>query len=241
MINVGKLQDLTGQRFNRLTVLKRGEKRKDRKTYWWCECNCGNIKLIYSYDLISEKVKSCGCLRDEKAKNLGISAKKYNTYNLSSGYGIGYTSKGEEFYFDIEDYDLIKDYCWFKDKKDGYIVAKDKKCGHILLHRLIMNYPNYMIDHRDGVENNCRKNNLRLCNSSKNQMNRKLGINNTSGVSGVSWNKKDNKWIARISVNNNKLYLGRFYNFEDAVKVRKDAEEKYYGEWSYDNSRKNEN
>ena len=37
--------------------------------------------------------------------------KKYNTYDLSGEYGIGYTSKGEEFYFDLDDYDKIKDYC----------------------------------------------------------------------------------------------------------------------------------
>lgn len=37
---------------------------------------------------------------------------KYNKYNLTGEYGIGYTEKGEEFYFDSEDYDLIKDYYW---------------------------------------------------------------------------------------------------------------------------------
>lgn len=41
-----------------------------------------------------------------------------------------------------------------------------------------------------------------------------------------------------MSVDQNNHANGRFENFEDAVKARKDAEEKYSGEWSYDNSMK---
>ena len=35
--------------------------------------------------------------------------KKYNTYDLSGEYGIGYSNSGKEFYFDLDDYDLIKE------------------------------------------------------------------------------------------------------------------------------------
>ena len=47
-----------------------------------------------------------------------------NVYDLSGEYGIGYTLKGEEFYFDLEDYDKIKDYCWHINKK--YVCTKYK-------------------------------------------------------------------------------------------------------------------
>ena len=43
--------------------------------------------------------------------------KKYNKYDLSGEYGIGWTSNtNQEFYFDLEDYDKIKDYCWIYNK-----------------------------------------------------------------------------------------------------------------------------
>ena len=65
--------------------------------------------------------KSCGCLNNEKRSLLGKNSKKYNKYNLNGEYGIGWTSNtNEEFYFDLEDYDKIKDYCWFLDNR-GYI------------------------------------------------------------------------------------------------------------------------
>ena len=60
-------------------------------------------------------------------------------------------------------------------------------------------------------------------------MNRRLQSNNTSGYTGVSFDKKTNKWMARI----NKVTLGYFENIEDAIKARKEAEIKYFGEFRY--------
>ena len=51
--------------------------------------------------------------------------KKYNKYDLTGKFGIGYTSKGEEFYFDLEDYDKIKNHLWYKDK-DGGLICTEK-------------------------------------------------------------------------------------------------------------------
>ncbi len=45
-------------------------------------------------------------------------------------------------------------------------------------------------------------------------------------------------WRARIFINGKGIHLGRFTNFDEAVKARKRAEEKYFGEYSYDNSMK---
>lgn len=83
---------------------------------------------------------------------------------MSGEYGIGYTSKGEEFYFDLEDYDKIRNYCWNKSQR--YIQAKSIDGSMILLHKLITNTDeNTMVDHKDRNIMNCRKNNLRICRS----------------------------------------------------------------------------
>ena len=50
--------------------------------------------------------------------------------------------------------------------------------------------------------------------------------------------KNNNCWLAQIGFNGQKIKLGRFKNKEDAIKARKEAEEKYFGEHSYDNSQK---
>ena len=73
---------------------------------------------------------------------------KGNTYDFDyeTNIATGYTSKGQPFYFDIEDYDKIKEYKWHI-SLDGYVVSaatKDQK--EIRMHRSIMTNPKRKID-----------------------------------------------------------------------------------------------
>lgn len=247
--------DLTGRKFNRLTVVKRADSRikpnGSKVTQWWCKCDCGNkdLILVSSGNLVSEHTKSCGCLKAEKSAENGkklkgknnFKNKRYNTYDLSGEYGIGYLNNGEEFYFDLEDYDLIKGYCWWKND-EGYLMTSLNNNKKIRMSRLVMNEHNpcVRIDHRNHNTMNNRKSNLRRATSSENAMNSELSSANTSGVTGVLFDKRWNKWVASIMVNYKSIHLGGFDKFDDAVKARKEAEEKYFGEFSYDNSMKNE-
>lgn len=55
-------KDLTGQKFGRLTVIKRADNNKNGSTRWLCKCDCGNEKIVEGGHLRSNKIKSCGCL-----------------------------------------------------------------------------------------------------------------------------------------------------------------------------------
>lgn len=67
MKNIRRIKDLTGQKFGLLTVI--GLKDTDtRKTYWICQCDCGNVKEVRSDSLISGAIKSCGCLKKKQDK-----------------------------------------------------------------------------------------------------------------------------------------------------------------------------
>ena len=59
--------DLTGQRFGRLTVLE-FVPRTCKGSYWKCKCDCGAERVIGASGLISGQTKSCGCLKVEAAK-----------------------------------------------------------------------------------------------------------------------------------------------------------------------------
>ena len=67
--------DLTGQKFNRLKVIKYSHKDKRYRPYWKCLCNCGRISTVSSINLTSGQVRSCGCLLKEKTKKMGESRK----------------------------------------------------------------------------------------------------------------------------------------------------------------------
>lgn len=232
-----KFKDVTGQRFGRLIAKKYVGKDKNNQSLWLCECDCGNEEVITNiHYLTSGDTKSCGCLKKEQLIERN---KKYNIYDLSGEYGIGYLNNNEEFYFDLEDYDLIKDYCW-QVSSNGYIYNKTSK-EYILLHRLILNLlddESLTGDHADLNKKNNRKYNLRICSMQKNSFNRGLYKNNTSGTTGVFWNDRMNKWTAQIKHNYKNIILGYYDNIEDAIDVRKQAEEELFGEYSYDNSQK---
>ena len=93
-----------------------------------------------------------------------------------------------------------------------------------------------VIDHINHNTLDNRKHNLRICTESDNSKNKSLPSNNTSGVVGISFNKKYNKYETYITINYKRKSLGLYDSIEDAIKTRKDAEEKYFGEYSYDNS-----
>ena len=58
-------EDLTGQRFGRLTVVSLSKKRLNDRVTWHCICDCGNEKDVIAKSLKSEATKSCGCYRKE--------------------------------------------------------------------------------------------------------------------------------------------------------------------------------
>jgi hypothetical protein len=219
--------DLTNKKFGRLTpqyYIKGGK--------WHCICDCGKELDIDTRNLNSGHTQSCGCLRDAEAKRAGKN-KKYNKYDLSGEYGIGWTSDGEEFYFDIEDYEKIKDYCWYIDRC-GYVASS----SGVLMHRIVLPTENgFVPDHIHGknTNNDNRKCNLRVATDSQNHMNMRKSSRNTSGVTGVS--KHNDGWVAHIKAG--EITRQKYFkNKEDAIKQRKEWEELYFREYSFANSQK---
>ena len=246
---MGKFEDLTGRTFGKLRVIRRGESlispNGNYITRWLCQCDCGSEpKLVRAGHLKNGSIRSCGCLSRETTSAM---MKKGNIIKEFDGYCIGYTAKGEEFYFDKEDCDLVKKYCWYIDNL-GYvatnIVTDEGKRTVLRMHTLIMQPSDsaLKIDHIHGREsrNDNRKYNLRIATNQENSINAGLKSNNTSGVTGVGWDKRYGKWQARIKKNYKSIHLGYFDAFEDAVNARKEAEEKYFGEFAYDYSQQME-
>ena len=189
-----------------------------------CQCDCGSKPVkIRDSDIKTGNIKSCGCSR-----------RKYNLYDLSGEHGIGWThNTHREFYFDLEDYELIKDYCWreIEHKNSGYheVVSRDSDKKMIRMHWVICGK---RYDHADRDPFNNMKNNLRPATYTENTRNYSKQKNNTSGFSGVSWDKERSKWVAYIVVNKKRIKLGRFANKEEAIKTRLLAELKYFGEFA---------
>lgn len=226
---MSKFEDLAGQKFGRLTVLDKVHYKTQQNgrqvIHWSCKCECGKTVQIAKSSLKSGATKSCGCYQKERVAE---THKKYNKYDLSGEYGIGYTSNQNIFYFDLEDYEKIKDYCWSCDK-NGYLVStKPNTRTKIRMHRLLLDCPkNKAVDHINRKVWDNRKNNLRIATALENAQNRGLTAKNTSGCMGVYWRKDRKKWQARIKYMGVAYSLGSFASYEDAIEARKEKEKEF--------------
>lgn len=119
--------------------------------------------------------------------------------------------------------------------KDGYIAVKVKGVQY-KIHRIIMyiinkNYDQSLtIEHKDRCRTNNRKYNLTTATSKEQCENRSVGkirSSNTSGIIGVSFNKKAGKWVSYIGVKGKRIPLGTYENWFEAVCARKSAEVTY--------------
>lgn len=88
-------------------------------------------------------------------------------------------------------------------------------------------WPTDEIDHIEGIRDDNRIEKLRDSSRPENSKNMARPFNNISGVIGVSWDNKAQRWISTIMVNFTNINLGRFHSFEEAVAARQAAEIKY--------------
>lgn len=103
-----------------------------------------------------------------------------------------------------------------------YGVAKvDGKRKNVHLHRLILNVQDGLfVDHYDHDTLNNKKSNLRAVTHAQNMQNKRPTITNKySGVRGVTWDKRYNKWHASFKHKGRRYFCGYHSNLEDADKA----------------------
>ena len=91
---MNRYSSLIGNTYNRLTIIY--VFKKYNKTYAHCLCNCGNEHDANLYNIIHNKIKSCGCLKKENTKIMGHNNKKHGhaiTDNRNSTYRSWETMK----------------------------------------------------------------------------------------------------------------------------------------------------
>ncbi|WP_099470098.1 HNH endonuclease [Konateibacter massiliensis] len=249
------VEDLTGQKFGRLTVIARDierdkqeieDEKKRGNAHWICKCDCRNpdYSSVVGYQLKSGHTQSCGCYASEQIIKRN---KKYSTkYNQIIDNGDGFISLidgDNRCLVDKEDYDTVKNWYWRKickrgDNTKGYWITNvkidDKYTKSVLMiHQVIaeLKYGEYdknlVPDHLSRDTNDNRKCNILLKDNMSNSRNRGISKANSSGKTGVSFTKDKNMWTAYITVNYKTIFLGDYSDINDAIKVRKEAEQRY--------------
>ena len=125
---------------------------------------------------------------------------------------------------DKDDYEKCKNIKWgLQSGRCQYV--KNVKAG--FLHHHIWG-KKVQLDHINRDKLDCRKSNLREATCQQNAQNRGMMSNNTSGITGVRWSKRLQKWRVQIFINGKNKHLGLFHDKNDAITARNNAVKKYH-------------
>jgi hypothetical protein len=137
---------------------------------------------------------------------------------------------------DDDDYDRLRKYPWFL-SGTGYAVGFVPVNGRfelIYMHRLILNAgPDQLVDHVNGADKlDNRRCNLRLATPQQNSQNRRPTAETLTGLKGVGWHKRRQKYHARIQLQGMRCHLGFFEDAETAALAYDSAARTLFGEFA---------
>ena len=149
-----------------------------------------------------------------------------------------YNQKNEkvgEFIIDKEDLEKVKYKKWRY--SHAHVVTglpykgEQKDLSHIILDFDPKKNPGLVVDHVNGIPEDNRKVNLRICTQGKNCINKSFVSNNTSGFIGLSYRKDRNAFDPEIRIEGTRCHLGYTRTLEQAVYKRYVAEQLLFGEY----------
>ena len=205
-------RDLTGQRFGKLTVLRRADAPQNGKPVgdrWLCRCDCGGEVTVLGANLVRGHTKSCGCLKENDLTGQHIGALTV------LGRSDKYAKRGKR---RVRLWECRCD-CGATTYKatDTLTAGVENSCAECAQKRNAASAR----DNAGFVAGTqlCKIRDLRPTAA------------NTSGCRGVSFNKRTARWEAVIIFRQKRTRLGSYKRFEDAVEVRKKAEQRIFGEF----------
>lgn len=147
-------------------------------------------------------------------------------------------SKGLFATVDASDFLQLSKWKWYANNigHKTYACRTVKKGGRqtLYMHKEIIGTPVGLVtDHINGNGLDNRRSNLRVCSRRENLLNRGEQTNNSSGISGVSFEKKSQKWESYLHHYGKKISLGRYSEKEEAVKARTEGIKKWYNDFAY--------
>lgn len=205
-----------GEKYGDWTVIGKS----DKPFYVKCRCKCGTVRDVYMSSLRNHKSESCGCRTKERNRKYGythsderIIGKKFG--RLTAIKRIN--NKGRSDY-------LCKCDCGNETVVVGasLLYGKIRSCGCMKSEVSSESFKEVCMEGHKIVEKNCVEGTNLL------SLTAKLSKANTSGVKGVSFNKRTGKYRAYIYLRGKQKYLGDFSELEDAANARKEAEKKYF-------------
>lgn len=211
---MNKVKDLSGQKFGRLTVIKRDLTAPNGRSKWICKCDCGNVVFVLRNHLVSGGTISCGC-----------ALKGVNLKPLSPGERFGRLKVIEMTDKKSGNTYIYKCLCDCGKKcyvsRAHLVSGETQSCGCLQNEKRRERFPaikskrdKFYVDGTDV---------LKLTSGE--------GKSNTSGRRGVSWDSSVKLWRADIYFKGRRYRLGSSTDFDAAVTLREEAEKVIHGDF----------
>lgn len=213
---MGKFQDLTGQRFGRLTVLQRADDYVSptgkRTVRWLCKCDCGREITMLRNTLV--QAQSCGCIRAEKstAAMQDLTGQRFGRWTIlekaplehvrSNGLKTGWRCK-----CDCGTERVIT--------SKALLNRESLSCGCLRTEAAAARIKDGVLQPYDGT----MVSRLRQ---------KKPTAGSKTGVRGVYWSNVEQCYVAKIEIRKKPITIGRFASLEKAAEARRAAEKEYF-------------
>lgn len=216
----GYAEDLTGQKFGKLTVLKFAGV-KSSHSLWLCQCECTKETVKSIQALHKNKRLMCEECEDKLKKVVPEHVKKENDVELIDDDTIRVNGK---ILFDKTGWDIVSKYDrYISVNESGYAYMKYKG-ETIFIHRLLLGLPirydsntQLIGEHKDNNRLNNKLSNLRIKTKPENPKNCTKYKNTKNTYKGTSYHKHINKWGAYIQSNKKSFYCGVYKTEVDAA------------------------
>ena len=153
-----------------------------------------------------------------------------------------FLTQGQIALVDDDDYEFISKYKWgaYKHRKGNYYAARQSsrvngKRRHIAMSRQILGLgqgDKRQVDHINHFTLDNRRDNLRTCTNQQNQQNKISHRESSSMFKGICWDKRGEKWLARIVIKGRQIYLGCWEMEEVAALAYDIAATREFGEFA---------
>lgn len=210
-----KTEDITGKKFNLLTVIKKVPDADVRSNTWICQCECGKYITATYGQLVNGRKKSCGAVMHRAPRVIDITSQRFG--RLVAIQKEGATTSGDVVW-------LCQCDCGNRVVVSSYSLRNHvtKSCGCLRrdIGRDLFKHDDRFLSNQGDSHHLSDENGVSFAST-------KIGTRNTSGVIGVSWDKQSEKWNARLYYKGRYVLLKAFGHFNEAVAARKEAESKY--------------
>lgn len=215
---MGGWKDLTGERFGRLTVIKKTDERISNRIVWLCKCDCGNEVKATSSHLLSGRTTSCGCAR-EGVNRIDLTGRRFGRLVV-----LGSTKKRSG--------NSVVWHCRCDCGSEVDVSAarlrggQTKSCGCFSSE---VHKESFKTARKERGKYHVEGTDVKLL------MHAPIK-SNTSGKAGVSYDKSVQTWKSYIQFKGKRYFLGSSVDKEKATAMREEAEERVHGDflrWYY--------